>query len=402
MSDIPLTPYLTMVDAASVAQVQNGMNIIKPRPDAIGVYANGLYADYIPIAADYPGVRLVDFAVYLAAVGNAGDIEPGDMTPAEGADYIVGRRAAGVAHPIGYASIDGWMPQLVAAVEAAGVPWPGGWKRLSAHYGWAGQLPGLEVGEHICGPTTCGSAIQCDGTQWFGGVTAEWDRSLLAGDFFGGPVVTPPAPPAPLVGCVGLALGPNGSGYWLANSIGGVFSYGAPFHGSVGSTPLNKPIVGMAATHDGNGYWLVASDGGVFSFGDARFYGSDGGITLNKPIVGMAATPSGGGYWLVASDGGIFSFGDAGFHGSAGNIHLNKPIVGMAATPSGGGYWLVAADGGVFTFGDAGFHGSTGGITLNKPVVGICSSLSGRGYGLVASDGGVFTFGDFPFRGALA
>ena len=67
----------------------------------------------------------------------------------------------------------------------------------------------------------------------------------------------------------------------------------------------------MAATPDGGGYWLVASDGGVFSFGDATFHGSTGGMTLNKPIVGMAATPDGGGYWLVASDGGVFSFGDA-------------------------------------------------------------------------------------------
>ena len=67
----------------------------------------------------------------------------------------------------------------------------------------------------------------------------------------------------------------------------------------------------MAATPDGHGYWLVASDGGIFSFGDAQFYGSTGAIRLNKPIVGMAATPDGTGYWLMASDGGIFSFGDA-------------------------------------------------------------------------------------------
>ena len=63
---------------------------------------------------------------------------------------------------------------------------------------------------------------------------------------------------------------------------------------------------------------MVASDGGVFNFGDAGFYGSMGGTPLNKPIVGMAATPDGKGYWLVASDGGIFSFGDAGFYGSEG------------------------------------------------------------------------------------
>ena len=33
-------------------------------------------------------------------------------------------------------------------------------------------------------------------------------------------------------------------------------------------------MVGMAATPDGGGYWLVASDGGMFSYGDAEFYGS--------------------------------------------------------------------------------------------------------------------------------
>ena len=56
------------------------------------------------------------------------------------------------------------------------------------------------------------------------------------------------------------------------------------------------------------GYWLVAKDGGVFSF-DAPFLGSMGGTPLNKPVVGIAAAPTGDGYYLVAADGGIFAFG---------------------------------------------------------------------------------------------
>ena len=57
---------------------------------------------------------------------------------------------------------------------------------------------------------------------------------------------------------------------------------------------MNKPVVGMAGTPNGLGYNLVASDGGIFSFGNAVFAGSTGSITLNKPVVGMAGTAAGG------------------------------------------------------------------------------------------------------------
>jgi hypothetical protein len=45
----------------------------------------------------------------------------------------------------------------------------------------------------------------------------------------------------------------------------------------------------MAATPDGQGYWLVATDGGIFAFGDPGFFGSTGALHLNQPIVAMAA-----------------------------------------------------------------------------------------------------------------
>ena len=54
----------------------------------------------------------------------------------------------------------------------------------------------------------------------------------------------------------------------------------------------------MAATPDGEGYWMVASDGGIFSFGDARSSGSEGGTKIDAPVVGIAATPAATGYWL--------------------------------------------------------------------------------------------------------
>jgi hypothetical protein len=214
---------------------------------------------------------------------------------------------------------------------------------------------------------------------------------------------------------------PSGQGYWEVASDGGIFSFGgAAFHGSMGGTPLNKPIVGMVATPSGQGYWEVASDGGIFSFGDAGFFGSAGSVPLSKPIVGMAATSDGKGYWVIASDGGIFNYGDATFQGSfVGSLGPNNQastFVGIVAagsgyigcssslgySPSSGanqgefggfggpglasindivgcgfdqsslGYWNVAADGGIFALtGGAGFYGSIGGQPLNKPIVGM-------------------------------
>jgi hypothetical protein len=200
---------------------------------------------------------------------------------------------------------------------------------------------------------------------------------------------------------VGMTRTPNGGGYWQVASDGGIFSFGnAAFHGSTGNIRLNQPIVGMASTPSGNGYWLVASDGGIFAFGDAPFKGSTGNIRLNQPIVGMSPTPSGQGYWLVASDGGIFAFGDAHFYGSMGAVRLNKPVVGMTTFPAGAGYWMVASDGGIFSFGAAGFHGSTGNIRLNQPIVGMSASRDGGGYWMVATDGGIFAFGDAYFHGS--
>ena len=134
---------------------------------------------------------------------------------------------------------------------------------------------------------------------------------------------------------VGVAA--SGTGLRIATATGDVIPLGALSYGSLVGVPLNAPIVGIADTPDGNGYWLVASDGGIFAFGDARFFGSMALRPLNSPIVGISWTADGNGYWLVASDGGVFSFGDARFHGSMarGSLNLVRPIVGMSWTPSG-------------------------------------------------------------------
>jgi YVTN family beta-propeller protein len=198
---------------------------------------------------------------------------------------------------------------------------------------------------------------------------------------------------------VGITLDPLTGGYWLVASDGGIFSFDAPFFGSTGDIVLNKPVVGMAATPSGRGYLFVASDGGVFTYGDAQFHGSTGSLVLNSPVVGMALSPDGGGYVMAATDGGVFAFGNAPFLGSLGSTHLNKPVVGIAADQATGGYWMVASDGGIFSF-HARFLGSTGALRLVQPVVGMAATTTGDGYVFIAADGGVFNYGTQSFFGS--
>jgi hypothetical protein len=199
--------------------------------------------------------------------------------------------------------------------------------------------------------------------------------------------------------------------YWLVGSDGGIFSFGsAAFHGSMGSTHLQRPVVGITPTSTGNGYWLPASDGGIFSFGDSTYYGSLPGLgfhpsgsgqpqSLNAPIVGMVPTLTGHGYFMVASDGGVFAFGDARFEGSCPGIGGCAGIaVAVMPDHSGKGYWLVTNVGGVYAFGDASFYGAPPANSVH--VVGAVQTSDGGGYWLLYANGVVATFGDAINYGA--
>jgi hypothetical protein len=83
---------------------------------------------------------------------------------------------------------------------------------------------------------------------------------------------------------------------------------GAGFNGSMGGKAMNAPVVGMAATPDGQGYWLVASDGGIFSFGDAPFYGSASGACSSTTAIGMSVDPFTGGYWILTAARGVYNY----------------------------------------------------------------------------------------------
>ena len=215
---------------------------------------------------------------------------------------------------------------------------------------------------------------------------------------------------------------------------------------------LNKPIVGMAATPDGKGYWLVASDGGIFTYGDATFYGSTGGMPPQQAHRGHGGHPrrqgllAGGlrrrdlqlrrrqllrlhrrpctstspswawrppptaratGWWPPTAGSSPTATPRSTArpaacpqqahrrHGGhprrqgllAGglrrrDLHLRRrrllrldrrhrpstsPSSAWRRPRTAGGYWLVASDGGIFNYGDAAFYGSTGGTPSTSP-----------------------------------
>lgn len=216
-----------------------------------------------------------------------------------------------------------------------------------------GSAHGLALAAPITGIASSGGGYWLVGGD--GGVFNYGDAKFFgsaAGMHFHGPIVA----------IVGTA---DHGGYWLVGQDGALFTFGdARDFGSVCVVPPNNgagngalpspcpagvpeessPVVGIAATPDGKGYWLATSAGGVYTFGDALFFGSLGDVRLNAPIVGISASPppencgaSGRppaqGYWLVGADGGVFAFGDAQFLGSATGSRLNAPMAGIATGP---------------------------------------------------------------------
>lgn len=173
----------------------------------------------------------------------------------------------------------------------------------------------------------------------------------------------------------------GGTGYYLLDGAGGVFTYGdARYRGSVPGLRNQGHAVGPARAADlsvtatGDGYWVLDEEGGVFTFGDARFFGSVPGLRAEGQrigqagIAGMVSDPDGRGYAVMDDRGGIFAFGGFDYHGSVPGTGLCDwaPVTDAAPTATGGGYWMVGADGRVWAFGDARYLGA-GDVGSTRP-----------------------------------
>lgn len=209
---------IIMADAITAANLKAAVDA-NPSIGAVAGYDNGSWPDFAAIAAEEPTKHLLDFTVKFANLGTGGDFEPGDMDPANVVAYVRERQAAGVWRPVVYASIAGYMIQIIANLRAAGIALSSV-RLLSAHYG---------AGKHICGPDTCklGAAASSymDGTQWID--HGSWDESLLQDTFF--PSIAPvpqPQPDPPVVHTYGddmksitTTIGEKSGHGWCASPV---------------------------------------------------------------------------------------------------------------------------------------------------------------------------------------
>ena len=212
---------------------------------------------------------------------------------------------------------------------------------------------------------------------------------------------------------VGITPTSDRKGYWLVASDGGIFAFGdAGFYGSIpgsgiapagtpGSVPkLSAPIVGMVPSPDGGGYFMVASDGGVFAFGDAHFAGSCQTIGgCQGSVVAIMTDSSGTGYWLVTGRGNVYAFGDALYDGAPGN--QGPAVTSAVRTPDGAGYWILLSNGSVYAYGDARYLGGAVGLGGFDPATTIFATGDGGGYSVAAANGAVNTYGDASDDGDL-
>ncbi len=185
--------------------------------------------------------------------------------------------------------------------------------------------------------------------------------------------------------------------YDLVAADGAVSSFGgAGNFGGVENISLRMPVVGMAVTPDGRGYWIVTANGSVYPKGDARFYGSPGRGPLPGPahrIIAIVATNNGRGYWLCDASGVVRAYGDAPRLPSLARGKTRDRIVGFTVEPNERGAWVVTDKGVIWRLGAVRNYGGLGRLHLTNPIVTIARNTAGTGYWMLDSAGRVYSFG---------
>ena len=256
---------------------------------AIFPYKDGIYAWSVGAIARFPSAR----KGYITVNGEVGvqiiDCEPGCVWPVSKAAALAHETLVSGVRPTLYANASTW-PSLDAALHAVGIGRTVNADGWLADYDGVATLPSGYVAKQF----------QSHNTH------PVYDTSITNGVWpnAAAPPQPTPEPPMPLSQpAVTIFASPNGQGYWIVAADGGVFAYGVPFFGSLGSVKLAKPIVGAGCTPTGKGYYMVGADGGVFCFGDAVFHGTPAKATLLARLKATVVTPPVAPGWFPASTG---------------------------------------------------------------------------------------------------
>lgn len=146
---------------------------------AYAAYVDGCIGNqpnYAYIVRAFPKAQHLSVALFPGDNADALDVEPGASAPSDVPAWHARQVARGVRRPVIYASVSTMNDTILPLLSQAGIA-RAQVRLWTAHYG---------LGEHICGPSTCGAlSVNADGTQWTSSARGLiLDQSLLAGDFF--------------------------------------------------------------------------------------------------------------------------------------------------------------------------------------------------------------------------
>jgi hypothetical protein len=139
----------------------------------------GNQPNYAFIVASFPKAQHLSITLF-GNNADALDVEAGAATPSQVPGWVDTQRKRGIQRPVVYASASTMNGEVLSVLSQAGIA-RSTVRLWTAHY---------DVGQHICGPTSCGAlSVNADGTQWtpnavVDGHTLVLDESQLVENFF--------------------------------------------------------------------------------------------------------------------------------------------------------------------------------------------------------------------------
>ena len=163
---------IAMFDSVTVSEIPQNA-------EAVAGYVDGQWQTYRELVVKFPKAKKLSIAVAAEHNAECLDVESGDASNAQAAQWIRRQWGRGVKRPKVYTSVSNWKA-LQAELSAAGIkrrPWGKSYRRWSAHYTWK---------PHRCG-RSCGMPGfgRAGATQWTNkALGRNLDESLCSRSFF--------------------------------------------------------------------------------------------------------------------------------------------------------------------------------------------------------------------------